>query len=268
MQNEIATAPNQSIRRPALMTQSQNRQSTIDNRQYRALLFDLDGTLRANMPEGVEAFIEYAARMGVALTAAQVETIEREVHRYWADGALVTDHLARYDQRGFWVNYDRILLASVGIDDHGSIAEQIQDEFNRYEPQDVLFADAPGVLAALHGAGYTLGLVSNRDGDLGPIVAGYGLAGYFHFTLSGGQARSWKPDSGIFLQALKLAGDVPPQQALYIGDNYYADFLGARAVGMDALLVDPHGIFRNLCEKRIRTLREILPTLGLRDPHE
>src|SRR5512140_2435012 len=103
------------------LTQSPKRQSKIDNRKYQAILFDLDGTLRANMPEGVEAFIEYAARVGIALTAAQVEAIEREVHRYWADGALVTDHLARYDQRGFWVNYNRVLLASVGINDHGAI---------------------------------------------------------------------------------------------------------------------------------------------------
>jgi phosphoglycolate phosphatase-like HAD superfamily hydrolase len=44
----------------------------MHQRQYRAILFDLDGTLRANQPEGFEAFIEYAGRVGLALSDSQI----------------------------------------------------------------------------------------------------------------------------------------------------------------------------------------------------
>ena len=111
-------------------------------RKYVAVFFDLDGTLRANQPEGFEAFIEYAARVGIALTPAQIVSCERAVHQYWADGAQVADHLSRYDERSFWVNYNQLLLKAMDIRDQDRVAEKIQDQFDDYEPQDVVFADA------------------------------------------------------------------------------------------------------------------------------
>lgn len=227
-------------------------------RRFKAILFDLDGTLRANEPEGVEAFIEYAQRAGLALTPAQIVLCERATHHYWADGAQVADHLARFDERGFWINYNHILLRAMGIDDCDDCAHRIQDYFDDYRPVDMLFPDAPRVLRALKEDGYVLGLVSNRDGDLAPLAAQYGIGEYFDFTLSGGQAGSFKPDGRIFRLALQMAGDVSPAQALYIGDNYYADVLGATAVGMEALLIDPRDVFTDLYDKRVKRLGEVL----------
>jgi phosphoglycolate phosphatase-like HAD superfamily hydrolase len=56
----------------------------MSTRHYDAVLFDLDGTLRSNQPDSVEAFIEYASRVGLALSEAQMHICEREAHRYWA----------------------------------------------------------------------------------------------------------------------------------------------------------------------------------------
>lgn len=226
--------------------------------RFRAILFDLDGTLRANEPEGVEAFIDYARQAGLNLTPAQIVLCERAVHRYWADGAQVADHMARFDERGFWINYNRILLDAMGIEGCDGCAHRIQDYFDNYQPVDVLYPETPEVLRALKEDGYIVGLVSNRDGDLAPLVAQYGIAEYFSFTLSGGQAGSFKPDAGIFRQALRMAGNVPANRALYIGDNYYADVLGATAVGMEALLIDPRDVFLGLYDKRISRLVEVL----------
>lgn len=226
--------------------------------KYTAVLFDLDGTLRANQPEGVEVFIEYAARVGYALTEDQVRQCERAVHHYWADGAQVADHLSRYDERGFWVNYNQLLLSAVGVHADTTVAEKIQDEFEHYSPQDVVFADTPLVLQTLQHAGYVVGLVSNRDHELDTLATRYGFRQYLNFTLSGGQARSFKPDAGIFRMALQMAGNLSPTQVVYVGDNYYADVVGALNVGMDAILVDPHDIFRTEYTRRVRTLKEVL----------
>jgi putative hydrolase of the HAD superfamily len=225
---------------------------------YTAVLFDLDGTLRANQPEGVEVFIEYAARVGYALTEDQVRQCERAVHHYWADGAQVADHLSRYDERGFWINYNQHLLSAVGVHAATSVAEKIQDEFQHYSPQDVVFADTPLVLQTLQRAGYVVGLVSNRDHELDTLATQYGFRQYLNFTLSGGQAHSFKPDAGIFRKALQMAGNVPPDRAIYVGDNYYADVLGAMNVGMDAILVDPHDLFGVEYSRRVRMLKEVL----------
>src|SRR6266571_1945783 len=48
-----------------------------------------------------------------------------------------------------------------------------------------------------------------------------GVDGHFQFTLSAGEAESYKPDPGIFLKAVALAG-CAAACAAYVGDNYYA----------------------------------------------
>jgi FMN phosphatase YigB (HAD superfamily) len=36
---------------------------------------------------------------------------------------------------------------------------------------------------------------------------------------------------------------IEPGQAVYVGDNYFADVIGAQRAGMRAVLIDPEGLF-------------------------
>ncbi len=224
--------------------------------EYHAIFFDLDGTLRVSMPERFEAFVDYAGRAGIMLTPDQVKCCEREAHRYWASRQVDAD-MARFDTRGFWVNHNMQLLDGIGVK-HERAAENIQDLFDGYAPEDRLFDDTRHVLETLDKAGYTLALVSNRDSDLAPIAAGYGIDGFFDFVLWAGQLKSYKPDPKIFYKSLELAGLSDPAHALYVGDNYFADIVGARGVGMDALLIDPRDVFADYYDKRVKRLRDVL----------
>jgi putative hydrolase of the HAD superfamily len=49
-----------------------------------------------------------------------------------------------------------------------------------------------------------------------------------------------KPHPSIFRSALERL-DCAASAALFVGDSYTADYLGAKGVGMQALLIDPHG---------------------------
>lgn len=53
-----------------------------------------------------------------------------------------------------------------------------------------------------------------------------------------------KPDPEIFLDALRRV-DVRPEECLMVGDNYEADCVGARNVGMQAALIDREGHFKS-----------------------
>ncbi|MCW1969891.1 MAG: HAD family hydrolase [Anaerolineae bacterium] len=227
--------------------------------KYKAILFDLDGTLRANLPEGFEVFVEYAALVGIQLNDEQMRAVEREAHRYWANAVQVDNDLMRYDKREFWVNYNRNLLTAVGAPPCDNCEAHIQDLFDtHYDPQDVLFADTFTVLEKLRSDGFTLGLVTNRTGEVDTYATKLRIREYFHFTLTGGQANSYKPNPAIFHQALRMAGNIPPEQTLYIGDNYFADVCGARGVGMDAVLIDPRNCFVGMHPNRVRHLRDVL----------
>ena len=45
---------------------------------------------------------------------------------------------------------------------------------------------------------------------------------------------------------------------MHVGDLYYVDVLGARSAGIQPLLMDPHGLYRNFDVARISSLGELV----------
>jgi FMN phosphatase YigB (HAD superfamily) len=60
--------------------------------------------------------------------------------------------------------------------------------------------------------------------------------------MAAGEVNVWKPEPGIFEHGLRRT-NLSPQEVIYVGDNYYADVVGARAAGLQPVLYDPLGIF-------------------------
>ncbi len=230
-------------------------------KNYSAILFDLDGTLRFHCPSGFEAFILFLAEQDVRITPEQAHAGERWAHAYWADRARVRNHMARYDQ-AFWLHYTREQIQALGVDDpDGRLAHHVHTAFeSRYQPETCLEPAAHHVLSTLRARGYTLGLVSNRLDPLPPLMAELGLDGYFSFALASGEIDCWKPDPGIFLQACQQ-GQCEPHASVYVGDNYYADVIGAQAAGLTAVLYDPRDLFPQVACPRIKGLNELLTWL-------
>ncbi len=103
------------------------------------------------------------------------------------------------------------------------------------EARWVLYDDVLPVVRLLKGKGLLLGLISNLC--FGRSI----IEPYVDVIVTAQDAGAAKPDPSIFLQALRK-GNVEASQATYIGDQYTTDVLGARAVGMKAILVDRHEI--------------------------
>ncbi len=113
------------------------------------------------------------------------------------------------------------------------------------------------VLSRLKGSGKTLGIVSNFDSRIGDVLEALGIRRFFDTVVvsSGGSAA--KPESGIFLRALKSV-DTVAEASLHVGDDVEDDFDGARSAGLQALLYDPRDHFtQQIPEFRIRSLVEI-----------
>jgi len=232
----------------------------------RAVLFDLDGTLRFSRPSGLEAFVQFSAELGLTLCVEAQRNVERWTHAYWA-GKHSGYAKSVPAPETFWLDYTRGMLAAAGVEDVSLIyTPAIVRAFNeRYHSEPYIPAEAHTVLHALREKGYTLGLVSNREGDLAPLAAELGLGDYFHFTLSGGQANSWKPDARIFRLACEMA-QAAPNECLYVGDNFYADTLGAQAAGLTPILLDPRQVFPEAECAHIDCLSELLSVVGQSSP--
>ncbi|MGH2524635.1 MAG: HAD family hydrolase [Anaerolineales bacterium] len=225
-----------------------------------AVLFDLDGTLRHNQPNSFETFIEYLGELGYTLNQAQLQHGERWSHYYWSISPNLKADLEEFggQNSAFWTRHAERQLRVMKVDgDIPALARQINQLFEeRYLPSNYIPDDVMPTLTRLRAAGYTLGLVSNRTEPLDAVVAEIGLEKIFNFTLSAGQAQSWKPDPKIFRRAAALAQCLP-EAVVYVGDNFYADVEGARGVGMHPVLVDPKRIFPEPGCPVIRALSEL-----------
>jgi HAD superfamily hydrolase (TIGR01549 family) len=228
----------------------------------RAVFFDLDGTLKHNRPSGLEAFFEFVGELGLVLRTDARCAAERWAHAFWA-GRRSNQANAPDDPEAFWFNYTHGMLQAAGVDDPAfHYTQALERAFEeRYRPEAYIPDDAHTVLHALLESGHTLGLVSNRAEDLTPVAAELGLGDCFHFTLSGGQAGAWKPDARIFMLACEMA-HVASHECAYVGDNFYADTLGAQAAGLVPILLDPHNVFPEARCVRIACLSELLSVVG------
>jgi putative hydrolase of the HAD superfamily len=86
------------------------------------------------------------------------------------------------------------------------------------------------------------GIISNSDGRLEERLGEIGVRDRFDFVIDSGVVGVSKPDPRIFNQALQEAS-VEPSEAVFVGDYYVIDVLGARAVGMRPILFDPCGAY-------------------------
>lgn len=121
-------------------------------------------------------------------------------------------------------------------------------------------ADAHDALARLQRAGLRLGIVSNSDGRVEEALTAAGLRHYFEVVVDSGVAGVEKPDPAIFRAALDVLG-VAAEEALYVGDLYEVDVLGANAAGIPAVLLVPPGAPRPLGCAAVGSLRALADDL-------
>jgi HAD superfamily hydrolase (TIGR01549 family) len=215
--------------------------------KVKGILFDFDGTLRIHLPSGGEVFTDYAISLGVPISEENKLRGLRWEHYYFANSPEIrADQITfKGDSPAFWVNYSRRRLIAMGCHPGQAIefsAAASAYMAEAYKPQVHVPDELHEVLPALRKEGYVLGVVSNRDKPYPDELHKTGLHDYFDFSLAGGEVPSFKPEPGIFLRALELAG-TKPDETLYIGDNYFADVVGSHRAGLQPVLYDPGTIF-------------------------
>jgi putative hydrolase of the HAD superfamily len=102
------------------------------------------------------------------------------------------------------------------------------------------FPEVAGTLTAWRDAGLGLAIVSNWDVSLHEVLAGGSLAGLIDVVVTSAEAGAVKPDPRLFEVALERLG-VPAALALHVGDSYDEDVLGARAAGVEGVLLAREG---------------------------
>lgn len=102
-----------------------------------------------------------------------------------------------------------------------------------------LFDDAYAALSQLRESGFRLGVISNWDTTLIPVLERLGVLPFFDVVVGSCDVHWAKPDPEIFTCALERAG-TQAAGSWYLGDQLEMDILPARQLGFTTLYVDYH----------------------------
>ncbi|XP_077220900.1 haloacid dehalogenase-like hydrolase (HAD) superfamily protein isoform X2 [Tasmannia lanceolata] len=120
------------------------------------------------------------------------------------------------------------------------VFRRIYSTFGSSAPYTV-FPDSQPFLRWVRGRGILVGIVSNAEYRYQDVILpalGLEQGSEWDFGVFSGLVGVEKPDPRIYEIALEKAGNIAPDEVLHIGDSMRKDYLPARSVGMQALLLD------------------------------
>lgn len=219
-----------------------NRSMSID-----VVFFDVGNTLF--FPDHDKTLAPLWNR-GIRPTEEQLYGAER-VARQEMD--RIVAQTRKVDQQ-YWETYYSHLLRELGANDPALSSELValvrtSSNWSRMRPGTKEF------LAATKQK-YRLGVISNSDGHMAERLAIVGLGQFFEHVVDSGNVGHEKPAPQIF-QAALAAMSVAADRAVYIGDIYSIDYLGAHNMGMHSVLMDVAGAYVNTKLPRIESLGEL-----------
>lgn len=243
---------------------SLQRLAGVAGAQIEAVFFDLVGTLIRSRTSIGEQYAGYARRFGAAgadperLGLAFTAAMRRAPAMAFPNRSLEETAAA---ERRWWRELVRGVVADAGLGKtlHGErfdrFFEELYDHFTTGEAWET-YPDAIPALEHLQVRGLGVGLITNYDTRVYPVLDAVGLAPLLDSITIPALVGAAKPNRAIFRFALETA-EVDASQSVYVGDEVGDDYAGAEAAGMSAVLIDREGRYAASGCRRIRSLMDL-----------
>ena len=179
-------------------------------------------------------------------TLERWQALERRTKQEFDEGMMggKADH-------GFWWTFHTYLLEELNALDDGVRDTLVENTQNSANWDQIL----PGTRDALERIrqDYAIAVISNADGKIDAVLRRCGIADCFESITDSGIVGHEKPHPAIFEAALREM-KAEPAESLYVGDVYSVDYVGARNAGMQAILFDVAGAYREQDFPRVESL--------------
>lgn len=208
-------------------------------RSVKAILLDALGTLLELEPPAPLLRTELAERFGVTITETDAQrAIAAEIafYRQRFDEGRDEQSLARLRER--CAQELREALPTEASDRLPPASELVDALLASLRFR--VYPEVPGALGDYRGRGLRLIVVSNWDASLHHRLRELGLAALLDGAITSAEAGARKPSPLIFERALELAGAMAPN-AIHVGDSVEEDVAGARAAGIEPVLLSRDG---------------------------
>jgi HAD superfamily hydrolase (TIGR01549 family) len=154
---------------------------------------------------------------------------------------------------GFWWTFHTYLLEQLGEDTtlRDVLVEKTQNSAN-WDQVPLGTRDSLDRLRR----NFRIAVISNADGGIERVLTRCGIADCFESITDSGIVGVEKPRAEIFEAAL-ASMKARAEDSLYVGDVYSVDYVGARNAGMDAILFDVAGAYRDRDLPRVESLEQL-----------
>ncbi|PYS52844.1 MAG: hypothetical protein DMF68_00785, partial [Acidobacteria bacterium] len=205
----------------------------------RAVLFDAGGTLVH--PDWLRLARIAECVTGRTFAPEDMRRMLYEVLRGVDRSISEGNNPVAHTQRPGWLFHD--MFCALGVDEESCerMSSPMLAEHERHHLWCEMDRQAPAVIAELKRAGLLVGIISNtEDGRARETIEE--IVDQFDLLVDSFVVGFRKPDARIFQYALEQL-QVAPGEAVYVGDSYGHDVLGAERARLRAILLDPLDIY-------------------------
>lgn len=214
-------------------------------RDLDAVLFDAGGVIVVPDPFAIGAVLSSFGASPDLATSMRAHYVGMRAHA----GSTA-------EGEGIWIDYLRAHVAATGVDDdHLDAAVVAVTRVFGHRVWRHPLIETVVAMERLRALGTPLGVVSNADGQIEAVLAhqgccqvGPGGGVEVDVVVDSSVVGVEKPDPAVFAPAVQVMVSlgVDPTRIGYVGDSLRYDIAGARAAGLVPILLDPHGLHRDL----------------------
>jgi putative hydrolase of the HAD superfamily len=215
--------------------------------EIKNIFFDVGNTLLFPNRERIHAPL---VERGFTPTPEHLRDLECRIKNKF-DGIMTANGST---DRSFWWMFFSQLLAELNLKDE-AIRDQLVASIRISANWDAIRPGTVGQLREI-GQSYRIAVISNADGKIEDVLRRCGIADCFRTITDSGLVGCEKPHPEIFRQALATL-NAEPEESLYVGDMYSVDYVGATRAGMQAVLMDYPGAYREKGVPRVGSLEDL-----------
>jgi len=223
-------------------------------RSSAAVVFDCAGTLLHLDPPSEVIFRDAAAELGMELPLPAI------AHAYelaeFAMKMKSSELDSDFAKAAFYRAFNKALCSALGIMESAERLHPILTQLFASRRHWVAYDDAAETLRVL-GRHMPVHALANWDRGLEDVLRRAGLRDLLGHAAASAELGAEKPSPACF-DAFCARIQMDPARIVYVGNEYVADVVGARAAGMIPVLVDRNDRLPAADCLRVRALRDLI----------
>ncbi len=232
--------------------------------KYKGVFFDWFNTLTGYETSRELLYQRAFDQRGIELNTGTIfKGIQRGDRYYFSQGAPVMNTASTLKElsRHYYL-YPQFIVDEAHLDIPADIQiEVVQQVLSEFKNNQVLFADCLPAVRALKQNHLSVGIITNADAKVLKMIETSAIAPMVDTVTTSEEARAEKPAAAIFNLALRKAG-LQASEAVFVGDQYHNDVVGARRAGIAAILIDRYNVLSDGDDYiRVQSLADIIKHL-------